>query len=405
MKKVSKEKNINISEKVQMNKNKRLVGLIVLIVTIVLVIVLFFATGFYKTFFEFLGFEVDREYTAEGIAVSFNPQGEYMISSADNTIIICDENGITGYDNSGTWKWHNDVKYVSPVLVSYNDFVLIHDSESKCVSAFNSSGIMWSKTFDHCVRNAVAHDGTTFVSVITDSEEYNSEIYIIDYSENSKDVFSGKFVDEYIVSSSISSDCSQFVLSGFYSEGEQAKGVMMFFKMSDGEVFSTEVFDSIYPYVEYVDNDLLVAANSDSLITVAKTASIDTKDDKITTLWSRAVDSDVVISIDTLLKEGFCVSFGSSDENSEKSKVVFYDKKGVLSETVEYSERIKNIKAGKDNFIISSNNSVYLLSKSFKQQSEYTSLSDVEIAEFINSERVLVQMKSRLMIVSFKVKK
>ncbi|MBE7065345.1 MAG: hypothetical protein E7384_06000 [Ruminococcaceae bacterium] len=382
-------------------KNKKLIGLAVLALTVILVVVLFFVTGIYKNVFEFLGFDVKREYKADGIAVEFTPHGNYKISGADDTIVIFDENGVTGYDNGGSWKWHNDAKFIDPVLQSYDDFVLIHDPESKIVSAFNSAGIMWSKTFDNKIRNAVAHDGTGFVSIITDSEEYNSEVYIIDYKNNLKDIFSGKFVDEFVVNVSVSPDCSQFALSGFYPEGEKTAGVIMFLRMNDGEVFSTEVSDGIYPYAEYLDGDTLIAANSDSLIAVTKTASVDTKKDKITKLWTRESNSDVLLDLDVLINEGFCVAFGSSDETSGKSMVKYFNEDCKLSESRSFSERVDFVKAGRDSFLLSSDYSVYFMSKSFSQKSTYGSMSDIEIADFINGEKVLVQMQSRLMIVSF----
>ena len=269
---------------------------------------------------------------------------------------------------------------------------------------YGSSGISWTKTFTFPVRNAVVHDETSLISVITDSEEYNSEIYIVDYKNNSKDVFSGKFVDEYIVSSSISSDCSQFVLSGFFSESEKTMGTLMFLRMSDGEIFSTEVTEHIYPYVEYSDNDTLIAANSDSLIAISKKTSIDTKNDEITTLWSREYNSDMLLGIDTIVNEGVMVSFGSSDENSEKSTVNCYNKDGKFIKKIEYGQRIHSVNSCKDDFVLCSDTAVYWIGKNFKEKSRYTSLSDVEQADFINNDRLLVQMKSRLMLVIFSEK-
>jgi len=401
MKKDSKEKNLSISEKVQGGKNKRLIGIIILIATVILVAVLFFVTGMYKPVFEFFGIDVQREYTAEGISVAFTPHGEYKISNADDTIMIFDETGVTGYDDGGVWKWHNDAKFIDPELKSYDDFVLASDYEGKIVSAFNSKGLLWSKTFDYNVRSAVAHDETGFVTVVTDSEEYNSEVYIIDYKNNSKAVFSGKFVDEYIVNASISPDCSQFALSGFYPEGDKTVGMIMFLRMSDGEIFSTEIFDGIYPYIEYADNDTLIAANSESLLAITKTASVETKKDKIKTVWSRENNSNVLLGIDTIVNEGFCASFGSSDEASGNSTVKYFDMNGELSEKNEYSERIHSVKAGRESFVLYSDTSLYFMSKSFKEKSRYGAMSDIESVEFINDERVFVCMQSRLMIVAF----
>ena len=255
-------------------------------------------------------------------------------------------------DDGGVWKWHNDAKFIDPELKSYDDFVLTSDYEGKIVSAFNSKGLFWSKTFDYNVRSAVAHDETGFVTVVTDSEEYNSEVYIIDYKNNSKAVFSGKFVDEYIVNASISPDCSHVALSGFYPEGDKTVGMIMFLRMSDGEIFSTEIFDCFYPYIEYADNDTLVAANSESLLAVTKTASVETKKDKIKTVWSRENNSNVLLGIDTIVNEGFCASFGSSDEASGNSTVKYFDMNGELSEKNEYSERIHSVRAGRESFVL-----------------------------------------------------
>lgn len=404
MRKDSKDKKVNISEKISGEKHKRFIGIIILLVVLLVAVVVFFVTDAYKPVFEFLGFDVSREYVSEGVTVSFAPHGEYAISAADDTIVVFDENGVTGYDNGGVWKWHSDAKFVSPILKSYDDFVLISDSESRCVSAFNSKGIIWTKTFDNKIRNAVVHDGTDFISIITESEEYNSEIYIVDYKQNSKVIFSGKFVDEYIVSASIAPDRSQFILSGFFSEGENNRGVIMFLRMSDGEVFATEIFDEVYPYAEYVDRDTVVAANSDSLLSITKTASVDVKSDKKVSLWSRNGTSETLLGIDTLINEGFCASFGVKDDTKGKSEVRCYDASCKLVTTKTYTERINNIKAGYQNFLFGSDTSVFWVGKTFEDKCSYTSMSDVEQLDFVNAERVLVQMKSRIMLVCFSEK-
>lgn len=404
MKKDSKDKKMNISEKINGDKHKRIIGVVILLVVLIIAVVVFFVTDAYKPVFEFLGFDVSREYVSDGITVSFSPHGEYGISAADDTIVVFDENGVTGYDNGGVWKWHSNAKFVAPVLKSYDDFVLISDSESRCVSAFDSTGIIWTKTFDNKIRNAIVHEGTDFISIITESSEYNSEIYIIDYKQNSKVIFSGKFVDEYIISTSIAPDRSQFVLSGFFQEGEHNRGVIMFLRMSDGEVFATEIFDELYPYAEYIDRDTVIAANSDSMLSITKTASVDVKSDKKTTLWSRNGAAEILLSIDALPNDGFCASFGVKDDINGRSSVRCYDASCELLKTKEYSERINTIKAGYQNYLFASDTSVFWVSKEFEDKCSYTSLSDVECLDFVNSSRVLVQMKSRMMIVCFNEK-
>ncbi|MBQ8828276.1 MAG: hypothetical protein IJZ90_03975, partial [Clostridia bacterium] len=257
------------------------------------------------------------------------------------------------------------------------------------------------RTFENTVRGAVAHRGTDFISVICDSEDYNTELTIVDYSEDSKDIFQGKFVDEYIITSAISPDRTQFALSGMYYEGDKTVGVIMFFRMSDGEIYSTEVFDGIYPYIEYSDSSTLIAANSDSLKALVKKPTIETKSDSVKDIWNRNSSADILLNIDVISDVGICAAFGNSDITSELSSVTFYGPDGNSEKKYEYKERICVIRSNEKEFAVCSGNAVRLFGSNFNMKGEYTSLSDAIQADFLNANKLLIQMESRIMLVEF----
>lgn len=68
-----------------------------------------------------------------------------------------------------------------------------------------------------------------------------------------------------MLAGAVSADGRQLALSGAYSKGGDAAGIVSFLRMSDGEVFTSDAEDEIYVKMFYADDGRLFAANSDSV--------------------------------------------------------------------------------------------------------------------------------------------
>ena len=84
----------------QRRKRRRLLGLIAAVIAAVLLIV-FFAKGGYEKFLDLLGIERNIAVTPTITEVACELKGEPVIAGVGGTIIIYDEQGVTGYGSDG----------------------------------------------------------------------------------------------------------------------------------------------------------------------------------------------------------------------------------------------------------------------------------------------------------------
>lgn len=62
-----------------------------------------------------------------------------------------------------------------------------------------------------------------------------------------------------MLAGAVSADGRQLALSGAYSKGGDAAGIVSFLRMSDGEVFTSDAEDEIYVKMFYADDGRLFA--------------------------------------------------------------------------------------------------------------------------------------------------
>ena len=141
------------ARKAKTNRKKRRVRFITVVIAAVLflAVVIGMLTGGYEAFLDCIGVERDVEIRPEGRELDCSVGAVSICKATDNTIVIYDENGVTGYSPDGVWKWNTQCAFANPVLQSYKNFVLLADIEGHLIWAFDSDGIAWKYNFDNKV--------------------------------------------------------------------------------------------------------------------------------------------------------------------------------------------------------------------------------------------------------------
>src|SRR5690554_3523534 len=91
---------------------------IVTLIAIAIVLVVY-ATGGYEKLLSILGLKGDVFVEAKGNIIEYSPKGESVVAAVNGTIIVCDENGVTGLDETGKWKWNSFFEFNNPFIEPY----------------------------------------------------------------------------------------------------------------------------------------------------------------------------------------------------------------------------------------------------------------------------------------------
>ena len=159
-------------------KRRRRIVLGLIIAAVVIAAAVFLLIRF-KVFDKFKKKDPDRQLTAAVKSVDYTPKGSYEMTAADGVLIVCDENGITGIDREGKWKWNSSLSVRSPAITARGDSVLITDQGDRSVWAFGSEGFMWRYIADNPLIAAYYSDSGKELMVLCEQDEFESSLTLL----------------------------------------------------------------------------------------------------------------------------------------------------------------------------------------------------------------------------------
>ena len=310
-------------------KKRRIIFYVCIAAVIVLILVIILSkAGVFKKK------EKDNFKTSEPTVerIPFTPEGYYCFGTAGDTVIVYDENGVTGIDTKGNWKWNVSCFAASPVISSCGDVMLITDQGGDNVWAFSKDGLLWRYSDPFGVTGAFASgDGSNAVIFCKDEEFYTKAVYIKYEKGEIKELFNRKFGTGYMVSGAFYGNDS-LVLSGVSTDSGNLTGSVNFLKKSDGQVYSTQQTDGqVYLKMGTVGGNILYAVSGESvrLMSYAQTAS--SEGEKNTEIWNRSGGRYKIAAAVSVTSKLFAVALAPdnvTESESSVSQVVIYNKDG-----------------------------------------------------------------------------
>ncbi|MBO4326666.1 MAG: hypothetical protein J5950_05300 [Clostridia bacterium] len=392
-------------------RRRRIIALIVLVLIIAAVIILLWRLGVFKKR------DPDKVLTPSVTQVEYTPRGEYIMSAVDGTVVICDENGVTGIDTDGKWKWNSTLSAFNPVFSGEGDVILVTDQGGKSIWAFNGSGQLWRYISENdliCayIAGPVSGSGGSSRSsengpdiiTICEQEDFESSVTLL-HTEKGKLVekFTRKFGKYHMLSASESSDRSQLASAGVYYEGGVLTGCTVFLRTSDGEMYSTLVSDGeVYLQLRYLSDGTLFEANSDSLRLVRRTPSVSGSGDTEKVLWTRSGDRKLIVDTGVIGKDKFAAAF--SDGNSSgggMSYIKFYDRNGNVTKTSEILGSVKGMEILSGFLTVWTDKTVYLLNQGGNIIGTSEFESAISGASFMDTRTLAVNTAAGIFILSF----
>ena len=361
-------------------------------------------TGAYEKLLSRMGIKGDVYVDPVGVVIDYTPKGRCVSTAVKDTIIIADEDGVTGLDREGKWKWNKFYDLNDPVFETYKNLVLLTDVGGTSVFAFNEEGLLWQLQFDKGIIASYYNEKTKHILVLHNEDEYKTCLTVYDAKNNNKPLFTRKFGAYYMTKADISSDASQLAVSGFYQEAGISTAVISFLRTRDGEVYTTEVFDdNIYPYITYLKDNTLFAASSDQIVRIVRETTASSKKDTEKIVWERNANSVGLVCVNSFNDEYFIGAFSEINTNlvsdTTISVVRVYDTKGEVKKSFEVEGKVKGITTGKDTFAVFSEHSVSMYNLKGVLISKYDLLSNIQSVDYIDTRVLLVAGQQQMAVV------
>lgn len=371
-------------------------------VAAVILLIVFFACGGYEKVLDMLGIKRDISVTPTVTRVECEVRGKPIISGTDDTIIIYDEQGVTGYSSDGKWKWNEPCSMTSPIVSYCGDTVVYTDSEGTASYAFGANGLVWRFGGENKVRSVFGRAG--YICMIHDEKEYLSALTVYEYDSKTsslKERFTRKFGAHYMLTGDVSFDGKQLALSGVYSEGGSAAGIISFIRMSDGEIFSNEATENgAYVKIFYTEGSRLFAANSDSVRLMYHSLTASSRDDMNSEIWSRNGAQEMIMA--AALTGGNKIMAAAGTVDSGKNTIHGYGENGKERVNFEISGNIIGMHSVGDTVMMYTDKYVYLYNENGLFIGEQEAGFTIESAVCVGNRRVLVYGEGNVISVSFK---
>ena len=371
-----------------------------------LVLVLLYCFGVYEKFLEAIGIEPDISVDAVVSEISYAPRGEYIVGAVQDCMIICDENGVTGLDEQGTWKWNVSCPLTNPVMQCYKDFVLLSDFEGKNLWCFDKNGQRFRHDSEEPIVGAFASQTGDGLALLCSQAEFETAVTYYTCKDGVlTQVFTRKFGTYHMFTGDRSADKEAIVLSGVYASGGELTGAMVFVRIRDGEVFSTVVTEGqAYPLVTYLNKDVVFAANTDSLRLIKRVGTASSGNDTEKVLWSR--DGGRTSIADMVCVAGkHCVVAYQKDNLDEagsgNSSLVYYNSVGKVIREIEIKGRLQSVSAQGKTVVAYTDRGIHMFNEKGNRIGSYTFESNIKSVSYIGNREIVVVCLEGIWHVSF----
>lgn len=391
------------------NQKKRRAGFFTVLIalTLFLIVVIGMVTGGYEKFLDCVGVDRDVTIRPEGVNLQCTIGTSSLCAAIDDTVIVYDENGVTGYSSKGVWKWNTTCSFMSPVLQSYKNFVLLTDVGGHLIWAFDGDGILWKYNFADKVTGVFVSKDEKNLFVAHEIADFTSAVSMVAIDSLIKEdphiKYTRKFVSYNTVC--VANSNSQVAVTGMYNDVSTVVGTVCLLKGSDGSEYTTQIFDGqIYVKALYLGESNLFLANSNSLVHIKKQTVASGENDSESVVWSRESTARELINI-VPIRNDYCVAVyrkANNDTDSNISEIIYYDNNGKEVRQFGIKGDVKGIISRGDTVCLYTEKYVYMFDSKARLIGKYESNYNISNIVYMDDYRVLVQSDSCATLVSYK---
>lgn len=387
-------------------KDKKKIIIIAVIATLLVAIIVLFATGTVEMLLAKWGILKVNQVEPESTFYEYIPKGDGDIMVLDDRLLIADQSGVSCYSLDGTWQWNKEINLKSPVFIpNGKDEAVLGDLGGYGVYGFNQDGIQWTYIFDQEIINVSESTADDKIIVIHGADNYLSAATLVDFSGEVKAVASRKFGEYYMMSASISDDGKQAAIAGITQDSGNVSSVIAFMNLSGYELFATETIEGEFlPVVSYVGGNNLFAAGGDSLRKIYKHNGSSGKNDTNDLLWNRDGGSQELVAASASGNDNFVTvsTVAGADAGMEASCTVsIYSASGALKESFTCEGGVNAAKLQGKIVVLYGENEVFAYNIYGQLIGKFDGVSQISDVEFISDKVLAVCGTSKIAKVDF----
>lgn len=404
-KKVISRKKFEALKKQQLRR-KRITCTVLGVVVLALILVLGYSFGIYEKLLDAIGVKRDISVTPVLTQIEYEPRGEYVVGAVDDCIILCDENGVTGLDRNGVWKWNVNCTIENPLMRCGASFVLLSEYGGKCVWAFDGNGQRFRYDSELPIIGAFSGDAGDSLMILCKQSEFETSATYLNCSGGTlSEVFTRKFGTYHMITAAQSVRPDFLALSGVYASGGEMTGAIVFMRVRDGEVISTSVTEGqVYPVLHYLNQDTVFAVNSQSLRLLRKVGTASSGKDVDRELWS-AGGGRLAIADGVCVAGRYCVvafrDENTAESTSAVSSLIYYNSDGKEKYRVEVNGRIERVLSLDNTVLAYTDRCVYMYNEKGNYIGTQELSSEIRMVSYLDSRTVMVACQDGLYRISF----
>jgi len=302
-----------------------------------------------------------------------------------NIIARCGVDSVTLYDKSGKKLLTEGVSFDNPMLKAAGKYLLVADLGGRDFLLFKEHELVWKNRSEMPIRNADV-DKRGYVTLITDSKRYNSEVTVID--RHGLDLFKCIIANDYAVSAKISPSGKQMAVNAVSASDVHASTFVKFYGMSGVEQAAAALGEEmgIAPVMWYEDGDrLFVVGNS----------SVSCIDDDGTISWQRKFDR----IYSSYIVNGKRLALAMHGESGPEIRLISV--KGEDLGIIPVKDEITNIVYNDGVIGVNCKRKALFLHENGKVKAEYSTSAEITNIFLFNNGQALVVMVNGIVVLDF----
>lgn len=394
---------------VKNNKKRRRAWFITVAIAAVifLAVIIGMVTGGYEFFMDCVGIDRHVEVRPVGNELGCTIGTTSLCATTKDTIVIYDENGVSGYSADGLWKWNTQCAFEHPTLQSYGDFVILTDIGGHLIWAFNSEGVLWKYNYENVVNAVFVSSNLENMYIIHEAQNFTSAVSEVSIesiiSGSPKTKYTRKFVSYHSICVAFSQ--SQVAITGMYTDVNSIKGTVCFLKAEDGSEYASQVMDDdIFVKALFTGKSSLYMANSDKLVMMRREITSSDEHDTHKIIWDRQGKATELIDIVSLGGK-YCVAAyrkANNDTDENISNVMYYNSSGEQVYKFGITGNINGIIASDTTVSLFTDRFVYMFDNKARLIGKYESNFDVKSISYMSDRVLLVQGENKIACVNYK---
>ena len=287
----------------------------------------------FETFFNWdSGYKVITEFESGN-----NARVEYNIYEEDK-LLKCSRDGISLFDMDGKKLWSHGFNISNPIIEIKGKYILVGDMDGNSVYLFNDEGLVTQKTTSYPIISLALNENGFFAVAQDDQDRHYFDILFSDGETlaHKKSVF---VKDGFPLNMAMSQSGIHFVTSHVNTVGSSPETIISFHEFGNvGEqkkdnFLGAKIQDnSIMPFVEFIEEDKIVAIGNDVLQIYNMEPEL---------IFDKKIDDDIksVFMIEKYI--GLIV-----ENNYNKKEIQLYNYGGKEVKSIELDVEYDNVEIG-----------------------------------------------------------